>query len=188
MSGMRFDLNALFSTESVGFVPLFLVAIIYFSVRIIGKNCGAYIGCSIVKKDKKIRKYLGLALVPQAGVAIGLAAMGARILGGEQGVYLQTIILASSVLYELVGPALAKLGLYLSDSYSVETLAPAEEIIQNTSRTLTPVELLTEQIKRIHNNENKIVLAETEDEASFDEAAEEYYESTIRNRRFLNRR
>ena len=56
-------------------------------------------------------------LIPQAGVSIGLAALGARTLGGEMGIALQTIILASSVLYELTGPACAKLSLYLSGSY-----------------------------------------------------------------------
>ena len=55
-------------------------------------------------KPKNVRNYLGLALIPQAGVAIGLAALGARTLGEEMGGALQTIILASSVLYELMGP------------------------------------------------------------------------------------
>ena len=50
-------------------------------------------------------------------MAIGLAAMGARTLGGEMGEMLQTIILASSVLYELVGPGCSKLALFLSGSY-----------------------------------------------------------------------
>lgn len=70
------------------------------------------------QKEKEVRNYLGFALIPQAGVAIGLAALGARTLGGEIGIALETIILASSVLYELIGPALAKASLYLSKSYS----------------------------------------------------------------------
>lgn len=75
-------------------------------------------GCLLAGKNKKVRNNLGLALIPQAGVAIGLAAMGARTLGGAMGDALETIILASSVLYELIGPACAKLSLYLSGSYS----------------------------------------------------------------------
>lgn len=74
-------------------------------------------GSLITKKDKRIRSYLGLALIPQAGVAIGLAAMGAKVLGGDEGRALETIILSSSVLYELIGPVSAKLSLYLSHSY-----------------------------------------------------------------------
>ena len=90
---------------------------IYFLIRIAGKYAGAWLGCLSVKKDRLVRDYLGLALIPQAGVAIGLAALGARILGGDTGSALQTIILSSSVLYELIGPASAKAALCLSRSY-----------------------------------------------------------------------
>ena len=69
-----------------------------------GKYGGAFSGCLLTGKDKRVRNYLGLALIPQAGVAIGLAAMGARTLGGSAGTALETIILSSSVLYELIGP------------------------------------------------------------------------------------
>ena len=89
---------------------------IYFFIRIIGKYVGAYLGCLVTGKDKKVRNYLGLALIPQAGVAIGLAAMAARVLGPEIGGDIQTIILASSVLYEMIGPGCAKLALYLYGS------------------------------------------------------------------------
>lgn len=117
-SGLNFDLAALTDiSDCIGAVPLIWVGVIYFFVRIAGKYSGAFLGCLITKKDKCVRNYLGLALVPQAGVAIGLAAMGARILGSETGSALETIILASSVLYELIGPACAKLSLYLSGSY-----------------------------------------------------------------------
>ena len=67
---------------------------------------------------------LGLALIPQAGVSIGLAALCARTLGDGIGSDLYTIIMASSVLYELIGPGCAKLALYLSHSY---TPAPKPE-------------------------------------------------------------
>lgn len=85
------------------------------------------------QKDRLVRNYLGLALIPQAGVAIGLAALGARTLGGVMGSDLETIILASSVLYELLGPGCAKLALYLSKSYStkLEDLA----VVQETTET-----------------------------------------------------
>ena len=116
-SGVSFDLKALVSSSAIGSVPIIVIGVVYFFVRIIGKYAGAYLGSLIVKKDKKVRNYLGLALIPQAGVAIGLAAMGARTIGGEVGAALETIILASSVLYELIGPACAKLSLFLSKSY-----------------------------------------------------------------------
>ena len=120
-SGMSFRLDTLVSTSAAGLgVPLLAVGVSYFFVRILGKYLGAWLGCRMVKKPPKVRDFLGLALIPQAGVAIGLAALGARTLGGETGQALQTIILSSSVLYELVGPGCAKLALYCSGSYSTK--------------------------------------------------------------------
>lgn len=116
-SGLTFDLRALLSSKTVGSTPLALAGALYFFVRLIGKYIGAYLGSAVMGKSKEMRCYLGLALAPQAGVAIGLAALCARQLGPEAGGTLQTIILASSVLYELIGPASAKLGLFLSRSY-----------------------------------------------------------------------
>ena len=77
--------------------------------------------------DRESRNYLGLALVPQAGVAIGLAHLGRRILPGEYGSLLMTIILASSVLYELIGPACAKLALFRSGVIQKKDPAPEEK-------------------------------------------------------------
>lgn len=116
-SGLTFDLGALVSARTVGSTSLTVIGLLYFFVRFIGKYLGAFMGCAVTGKSKEVRNYLGLALAPQAGVAIGLAALCARQLGPQVGGALQTIILASSVLYELVGPASAKLGLYLSRSY-----------------------------------------------------------------------
>ena len=174
----------------VGLVPLFVCAIVYFFARIIGKYLGAYLGASFTKRDKKIRNYLGLGLIPQAGVAIGLAAMGARLLGGGVGGLgdsLQTIILASSVLYELVGPGLAKLGLYLSGSYSndIDELVPQNTIPENKEKN--DVEILIEQIKEIQKNiptQDPVL----EDEAAFSEAADEYFDENFNRGRFINRR
>ena len=75
-SGVNFDLGALVNTsDSIGSTPLVVVGILYFLVRIVGKYIGAFLGCLATKKDGKVRNYLGLALIPQAGVAIGLAVM-----------------------------------------------------------------------------------------------------------------
>lgn len=147
-SGLSFDLNALTNPSgTIGSVSLLLIGVLYFLVRILGKYTGAFVGCFAVKKPATTRNYLGLALIPQAGVAIGLAALSARTLGGETGNALQTIILASSVLYELIGPACAKLSLYLSKSYipkpkgdnatpQPENATPQELPIQTTDRTV----------------------------------------------------
>jgi Kef-type K+ transport system membrane component KefB len=176
-SGVSFDLNALISPSgSIGSAPLLLVGVLYFIVRIIGKYVGAFLGCFIVHKPNSTRNYLGLALIPQAGVAIGLAALGRRTLGGETGDALQTIILASSVLYELIGPACAKLSLHLSGSYStkLEDIVDVENISPE-GKEKTPVELLIERIQKIQEELPKHEISD--EERAFTEAAENQYES-----------
>ncbi len=114
ISGMNLDLRT--------FATLGIIGVAYFLIRIVGKYVGAYTGSVMVKASKEVRNYLGLALVPQAGVAIGLAFLGKRILPPEEGAMLLTIILSSSVLYELFGPACAKIALIYSGSISKERL------------------------------------------------------------------
>lgn len=150
-SGLSFRLDALTgSSAAVGAAPLIVVSVCYFLVRILGKYLGAFLGCLATGKPKSIRNYLGLALIPQAGVAIGLASMGARALGGGAGVALETVILSSSVLYELIGPACAKLSLYLSKSYSnkIEDIVPVAEVDENGEQR-NAVELLIQRIQAI---------------------------------------
>ena len=171
-SGMCFDLNALLNNSgSIGSSPLILISVMYFLFRIIGKYIGSFAGSSIVKMNKEIRNYLGLGLVPQAGIAIGLAALSARTLGGEAGSALETIILASSVLYEFAGPACAKLSLYLSKSYSTKL----EDMVSVTETTpdgkeKTQVELLIDRIQKIQEELPSHTINEAEE--AFTEAAE----------------
>ncbi len=182
-SGILFDLGALVRPMGeLGGVPLLAVGVLYFLVRILGKYGGAWLGCLAVKKEKRTRRWLGLALIPQAGVAIGLAALGARTLGPELGGPLQTIILASSVLYELVGPGCAKLALYLSGSYSnkLEELVEVPETGSDGEKK-TEVELLIERIREIQNQIP--AHSEREDEREFERAAEEFYEAWHSRRR-----
>jgi hypothetical protein len=56
-----------------------------------------------------VKKYLGFALVPQAGVAIGLATTANNLFNNETGALIMAIILTSTLVYELVGPWFAKL-------------------------------------------------------------------------------
>ncbi len=105
-SGMKLDVSSLKTAGIIG--------VTYFFVRILGKYAGSWISCRMVHMDKKVCNYLGLGLIPQAGVSIGLAALGQRILPPAVGTQLLTIILSSSVLYEMVGPACAKFAIFRS--------------------------------------------------------------------------
>ena len=185
-SGISFNLSALMSTGSFGNYPLMVVGVAYFIIRIAGKYAGAFLGSSLIGKESAIRKYLGLALIPQAGVAIGLAALGARTLGGDTGKALETIILASSVLYELIGPACGKLSLYLSHSYSdkLEEIAEVAETDEN-GQPLSAAELLIQRVQKIQEElpEHEI----SENEQAFTEAAEEQYNSAQNYFRYQRR-
>lgn len=119
LSGMRLNIPALKTAGIIG--------ISYFFIRIVGKCLGAWLGSSIGGFSKPIRKYVGLALIPQAGVSIGLAVLGQRILPADTGTMLSTIILSSGVLYEMVGPACAKASLFLSKSIPADVPANAAD-------------------------------------------------------------
>ena len=189
-SGMSFRLDALVSASgAMNGVPLLVIGSTYFLVRILGKYLGAWLGCRMVKKDRLVRNYLGLALIPQAGVAIGLAALGARTLGGTMGEDLQTIILASSVLYELIGPGCAKLALYLSRSYStrLEDLAPVEPVTE-AGQPKNDVQLLIERIQKIQKSLPEHEPAVSEEEAAFTEAAEEHFAHSQLQRHYFSMR
>ena len=191
-SGMNFNLKSLVESHSInGMPPLVVIAVVYFVVRIAAKYIGAFLGSSLIKSDKKIRNYLGFGLIPQAGVAIGLAASGARtfISSGQVdvGMALNTIILASSVLYELIGPTCAKLGLYLSKSYSndINEVVPVETLeFDKRKKRINEVDKLVKQIQKIQEEMPEIII--DEDEEAFNEAAEEYATETMNG--FLNSR
>lgn len=140
LSGMRLNLPSLMTAGVIGLA--------FFVVRIVGKYLGAFISARITHSSKAIQDYLGLALIPSAGVSIGLAALGSRILPADMGTLLSTIILSSGVLYEMVGPACAKASLFLSGSVSKsdkervkkekasKKYISEEELLEETSDTL----------------------------------------------------
>lgn len=84
-----------------------LVGVIYIVVRVVGKMFGASLGAIVCKAGKNIRKYLGPALVPQAGVAIGLSLAASSVVP-EHASEIRTVILCGTLIYELVGPVIAK--------------------------------------------------------------------------------
>ncbi|GAX60709.1 sodium/hydrogen exchanger [Candidatus Scalindua japonica] len=80
-----------------------LIGSVYIISRIVGRIAGAYTGAIIAGTEQSIRKYMGLALMAQAGVAIGLAIMARTNLPKTGGTILNTII-ATTVIYEILGP------------------------------------------------------------------------------------
>ncbi len=102
ISGAELNLGVL---PSVG-----LVGAVYVVARALGKWLGAMAGSRLVNAHPNVQKYLGLTLIPQAGVAIGMAQLAVARLPGE-GSRIQAIVLAGTLIYELVGPVVTKAAL-----------------------------------------------------------------------------
>lgn len=87
-----------------------LIGVVYLIARALGKYFGARLGATIAKADTNIRKYLGLTLLPQAGVAIGMAQM---VIGElpQYGADIQAVVLCATLIYEIVGPIATKIAL-----------------------------------------------------------------------------
>lgn len=105
---------------NVSMLPkLGLIGVLYIVSRVVGKYFGAYLGCTISRTSPKIRKYLGLSLVPQAGVAIGIAQLAVRELP-QYGASIQAVVLCATLIYELIGPVLTKASLIKAGEIEVE--------------------------------------------------------------------
>jgi Kef-type K+ transport system membrane component KefB len=102
LSGAHLDFGILYNMGIVG--------ILYVLFRIIGKVYGAKIGSKISSAPKAVEKWLGLALTPQAGVALGIGLV-AKSTFPDYGNFIFTIIAATTVIFELFGPLLTKYSL-----------------------------------------------------------------------------
>jgi Kef-type K+ transport system membrane component KefB len=87
-----------------------LIGVLYIVFRVAGKVLGASIGAIIMKAPSTVKNYIGLTLIPQAGVAIGLSLIAARALP-EYGQTIRAVVLCATLIYELIGPAITKIGL-----------------------------------------------------------------------------
>ena len=87
-----------------------LIGVIYIAARSLGKYLGARISSGLAHSPETVRKYLGITLLPQAGVALGMCTTAARTMGAE-GLLIRNIILFSVLVYELIGPSLTKMAL-----------------------------------------------------------------------------
>ena len=115
-----------------------VAGIIYVVVRAMGKYSGAFTGAALVRSERTVRDYLGLTLLPQAGVAIGMAQMVAASedlsVVADQVV---TVVLFATLVYELTGPIITK-----------AALAAAGEIDKAASKERRPMTLLFKKKKK----------------------------------------
>lgn len=112
LAGVSLELSVL---KTVG-----IMGVIYIVMRVVGKWSGAWLGGQITKASPAVKKYLGLALIPQAGVAIGLALVARTVLEPAQAAQLTAVILSATLIYELVGPLITKISLQKAGEIIIE--------------------------------------------------------------------
>ena len=94
-----------------------LIGVVYITFRSLGKYLGAYGSCALTHCSEKITKHLGITLLPQAGVALGMALTAQQLSGGQ---VVRNVVLFSVLVYELVGPALTKRSLIAAGEIQTE--------------------------------------------------------------------
>ena len=107
-----------------------VIGVVYIIFRSLGKYSGAFLGGLVTKADKNVRNYLGITLLPQAGVAIGMA----QTVAGEPTLQtisqsIVTVILCATLFYEIVGPLLTKICLQKAGEITEKGKLPIVELI-----------------------------------------------------------
>ncbi len=110
VSGAKLDISII---PSIG-----LIGVVYIVARVIGKYGGAWVGAALTKAPRAVRNYLGLALIPQAGVAIGLTIVADRVVPEYAG-EIRAVILCATLIYELTGPLISKIALTKSGEIEI---------------------------------------------------------------------
>ncbi len=111
LSGAELDLRILVNPNTL------LIGVIYILVRTAGKYFGAYGSCKMTHCNAQITKHLGITLLPQAGVALGMALTATSL---SDGALVRNVVLFAVLIYELIGPALTKRSLTLAGEIKPE--------------------------------------------------------------------
>ena len=138
--------------EVFGELTMVLIGVIYIIFRSAGKYFGAHFSAKAVGCDEKTVKYLGITLLPQAGVALGMC-VSAQALGAADGLLVRNIVLFSVLIYELVGPLLTKEALTAAG----EITAKPREVLERRAKALAeaePKEFLEEREAKKHKKQD----------------------------------
>jgi Kef-type K+ transport system membrane component KefB len=123
ISGAELDLEILSHPVTI------LVGVIYIIARSAGKYYGAMFSCALTKQTKTITDNLGITLLPQAGVALGMALTAASLPDGSM---TRNVVLFAVLVYELVGPALTKRSLLAAGEIKPEGRTSARKLNKET--------------------------------------------------------
>ena len=119
ISGAELDLNVLVQPMTL------VIGVVYIIARSAGKYFGADVSCLMTKQPKPISDNLGITLLPQAGVALGMALTAATLPGGD---LTRNVVLFAVLVYELVGPAMTKRALTAAGEIKPEGRTSARKV------------------------------------------------------------
>ncbi len=98
------------SLEGDMLLAIGVIGVLYIALRVAGRLIGGWLGGGVVRLGRREGAWLGMAMLPQAGVAVGMALIGAQRFP-EAGAILVPIVIGSTILFELVGPAMTGVAL-----------------------------------------------------------------------------
>ena len=104
---------------------IILVGVVYIAFRSLGKIEGAKFAASMTHCDPLIRKYLGITLLPQAGVSLGMSLTAMSL--GETGIIIRNVALFAVLVYELVGPLMTRIALEKAGEISEKPIPPRQQ-------------------------------------------------------------
>ena len=119
LSGAELDLKVVVSPITL------IIGIAYIIARSLGKYFGTYTSCKSTHCSASITKYLGITLLPQAGVALGMAMTATSL---SDGALVRNVVLFSVLVYELVGPMLTKMALTKAGEINLEGKTSARKL------------------------------------------------------------
>ena len=122
-------------------ISVVLIGVVYILFRSLGKILGAHWSSLLARSPETVRKWLGITLLPQAGVALGMCATAYRVLGGAEGTLIRNIVLFSVLIYELVGPSLTKWALTKAgdiQAKSADMLTRRQRRLQEITKPVPP--------------------------------------------------
>ncbi len=92
-----------------------LIGIVYILSRSIGKVIGARVGGQLSKSDQTVKNWMGVALLPQAGVAIGMALVASNYFPEHKQVLI-SLVISTTIFFELIGPIFTRIAIRQANS------------------------------------------------------------------------
>ncbi len=121
------------ATLDLAIIPYIgVIGIVYLVCRSLGKYFGAFLGGVVTKADKNVRNHLGITLLPQAGVAIGMAqSVASEPALAEISSSIVTVVLCATLVYEIIGPLLTKISLKKAGEITEGSKLPIVELYES---------------------------------------------------------